>query len=106
LTLRVDDDQTQILIKRTDWNDQIGNVGGVMGFYVSITILIVQYFAEIDFFTVAIKKLYFEEQNYRKFFGKYVHDDENRDVKSKKNCCSQFFREFFDRKLVIDEEEF
>jgi len=64
-----------------------------MGFYASICMIIVRYFAEIDYLTVVIKNMFFEEQNDRKFFEKYLNDDENDATKSKANCCQQFFWE-------------
>jgi len=70
--------------------DQIGIVGGVIGFYASIAMFVIRHFAEIDYFTTAIKSMYFEEQSDRKFFAKYVHghDDEvNNGTRTKPNFC-------------------
>jgi len=77
-----------------------------MGFYASICMIIVRYFAEIDYLTVVIKNLFFEEQNDRKFFDKYLHEDENDATKSKANCCKQFFSECLNKRPVIDEKKF
>jgi len=54
--------------------NQIGIVGGIAGFYSSIIIVLVGYFAEIDYFATVIKKLYLEEQTDRKFFAKFLND--------------------------------
>jgi|LakMenEpi03Aug12_release.lakeMendotaPanAssembly.Ray.scaffolds.fasta_scaffold3122025_1 hypothetical protein len=41
--------------------DQIGIVGGVISLYASVIMIIVSYFAEIDYFAEVIKALFLEE---------------------------------------------
>jgi len=44
-----------------DWLNQIGIVGGIAGFYAGIFAVLVGYFAEFDYLTTVIKKLFLEE---------------------------------------------
>ena len=41
--------------------NEIGTVGGIAGFYASVIMYIVSYFAEIDYFAEVIKALFLEE---------------------------------------------
>jgi len=54
--------------------NQIGIVGGIAGFYSSIIMVVVGYFAEIDYFATVIKKLYLDERSDSKFFAKFLND--------------------------------
>ena len=44
-----------------DWMNQIGIVGGIYGFYAGIILALLSYFAEINYFTAVIEKLFLEE---------------------------------------------
>lgn len=41
--------------------NEIGIVGGIAGFYASVCMVIVSYFAEIDYFAEVIKAMFLEE---------------------------------------------
>jgi len=75
-----------------DWMNQIGILGGISGFYKTILALIVGYFAEIDYLTTFIKKLFLEEQTDEKFYSRFLKED-NYDgmTDAKKNWCSDLF---------------
>jgi len=74
-------------------------VGGIAAFYAGIVMVVVQYFAEIDYFTVVIRDMFLMEQDDRKFFARYLNDDDNYDDDEefsyvpppKLNCCQRLF---------------
>ena len=61
--------------------------------------VIIHYFAEIDYLTVVIRDLFLMEQDNKKFFARYLNDDDNFDDKDefshvsppKLSCCQQIF---------------
>jgi len=61
IIIRADYLQNHVQINRMDWMNQIGIFGGIAGFYSSILAIIVGYFAEIDYLTAFIKRLFLEE---------------------------------------------
>jgi hypothetical protein len=69
-----------------DWMNQIGIVGGIAGFYAGVVAVLVGYFAEFDYLTTVIKKLFLEEQSDKKFFARFLNG-QGPVSKSKKNCC-------------------
>ncbi len=85
--------------------NQIGIVGGIAGFYASIIMVIVGYFAEIDYLSGVIKKLYLEEQSDKKFFARFLNEDKT-GRKSKPKFLKEFCEDFFhyDSK-PLDEEK-
>jgi hypothetical protein len=83
--VRVDNFQFTTQVNRMDWLNQIGIVGGIAGFYAGIFAVIVGYFAEFDYLTTVIKKLFLEEQSDKKFFARFLNDH-GPVKKSKKNC--------------------
>jgi len=58
-----------------DWMNQIGILGGISGFYSSILAIIVGYFAEFDYLTTFIKKLFLEEQTDEKFYSRFLNEN-------------------------------
>jgi len=92
----------------------IGIVGGIAGFYASIAVVIVRYFAEIDYFTVVIRDMFLMEQDDRKFFARYLNDDDNYDGDEefsyvpppKPNCCQRIFDDFCSKGPKINEKRF
>jgi len=44
-----------------DYMNQIGIIGGIYGFWETIIIFFVGYFADIDYYATLIKKLFLEE---------------------------------------------
>jgi len=50
-----------VQISRKDWMNEIGILSGISGFYSSIIVVIVGYFAEFDYLTTVIKRLFLEE---------------------------------------------
>lgn len=69
-----------------DWMNQIGIVGGIAGFYAGVVAFLVGYFAEFDYLTTVIKKLFLEEQSDKKFFSRFI-TDQKPIKKSKNHCC-------------------
>jgi len=63
INVRVDYFQNLVLINRMDWMNEIGILGGIASFYASIIVVIVGYFADIDYHATVIKKLFLEEQS-------------------------------------------
>ena len=55
--------------------NQIGILGGIGGFYYSILAVIVGYFAEIDYLTAFIKRLFLEEQTDEKFYHRFLSEN-------------------------------
>jgi len=92
----------------------IGIIGGIAGFYASIAVVFVRYFAEIDYFTVVIRDLFLMEQDDRKFFARYLNDDDNYDGDEefsyvpppKPNCCKRIFGGFCSKAPDINEKKF
>jgi len=56
--------------------NQIGILGGIGGFYYSILAVIVGYFAEIDYLTAFIKRLFLEEQTDEKFYSRFINEND------------------------------
>lgn len=83
--VRVDNFQLTTQVNRMDWLNQIGIVGGIAGFYAGLFSVLVGYFAEFDYLTTVIKKLFLEEQSDKKFFARFLNDH-GLVKKSKKNC--------------------
>jgi len=96
---------------RADWNDEIGIIGGITAFYASVAAVIVGYFAEIDYFTVVIRDMFLQQRDDRKFFARYLNDDDNYDDDSefsyvpppKPNCCRKYFGDICCKEKEINE---
>jgi len=58
-----------------DWINEIGILGGIAGFYSSIIVVIVGYFADIDYHVTAIEKLFLYELSDEKFFNRFLNPD-------------------------------
>lgn len=85
-------------VARKSWFNEIGNVGGIQGFYGMIIFFLLDHFTGIDYFTTIIKKLFLEQEHDEKFFLKYLNDEEKTKEKS---CC----RAFCDDMIRYDDEK-
>jgi len=76
--------------------------------------VIIHYFAEIDYLTVVIRDLFLMEQDNKKFFARYLNDDDNFDDKDefshvsppKLSCCQQIFGDICSKEPEINEKNF
>jgi len=50
----------------------------------------VGYFANFDYLTYVIKKIFLQEENDEKFYARFI-SEEKTDNKTKKNCCLDLF---------------
>jgi len=75
MSIRADYFQNYVQINRMDWMNQIGILGGISGFYSSILAIIVGYFAEFDYLSTFIKKLFLEEQTDEKFYSRFLNEN-------------------------------
>jgi len=75
-------------------------------------VVIVRYFAEIDYFTVVIRDMFLMEQDDRKFFARYLNDDDEDADESDyvqppgPNCCRRNCGDFCCKPPAINEEKF
>jgi len=72
-------------------------------------VVIVGYFAEIDYLTVVIRDLFLIEQDNRKFFARYLNDDDDEfshGPPPKQNCCQGIFGDFCSKEPEINEKKF
>jgi len=51
--------------------------------------VIVGYFAETDYLTTVIKKIFLQEETDEKFYARFLNETESK--KTKKNCCLDLF---------------
>jgi len=104
MNIRLDYFQNYVQIDRFDWMNQIGILGGIAGFYSGIVAIIVGYFAEFDYLTAFIKRLFLEEETDERFYAKYLREDW--DQKKNRKCCAGIFDDEVGEVNQADLEEY
>jgi len=64
--------------------------------------MIVGYFAEYDYLTTVIKKIFLQEESDEKFYARFLNEKRTDKKKIKKNCCLDLFT---DQTWSIDKED-